>query len=315
MRLANSPHLSASQLQAELARRPGLVPIWLDTGRKLVWWADLSTWHCFDGFFHQSLTAYEAVLGRPADQFLTSSEVLLQPALVEDNLQPNVFIFHAGRCGSTLLARFLARCRNYSLLSEAAPHNQIWDWMPDTPADMRQNLYRNLIAATGRRRIATHSALIVKFTSYNILHFAAIRAAYPEVPALFLFRQPDAIIASYRREPPAWKCDDPTQSVEEFFRQAAAVREPGFRRLNLSSLTADNMPRLLRYFGLDPDPISYRQMLEEFAFDPKPAGRRVAFEPRGAKPEPAHAGLQSLYGELVERESEDWREPTSCIMR
>ena len=309
MQLANFPHLSAGQLQVELAHRPGLVPIRLDTSRMLVCWADLSTWHCFDGFFHQSFTAFEAVLGQPPDQFLTSAEVLLQPALVVDNLPPNVFIFHAGRCGSTLLARFLARCRNYSLLSEAAPHNQIWDWMPDTPAEMRQNLYRNLIAATARRRIAVHSALIVKFTSYNILHFAAIRAAYPDVPALFLFRRPEAIIASYRREPPAWKCDHPTRSVEEFFRQAAAVREPAFRRLNLSNLTAGNMPRLLRYFGLNPDPISYRQMLEEFAFDPKPAGWRVPFEPRREVQEPAHAGLQSLYAELVERESEDWSEP------
>jgi len=111
-------------------------------------------------------------------------------------------IFNTGRCGSTLLAKVLARSRKNLVLSEAAPHNEVWQCLSEGPEGM--TLYRNLLLAMGRTRGTNCEAHIIKFTSVSMVHFDFIRAAFPGVPALFLFREPRAVLSSYARRSFPW---------------------------------------------------------------------------------------------------------------
>jgi hypothetical protein len=70
----------------------------------------------------------------------------------------------------------------------------------------RENLttYRNLILAMGRKRISDHRAHFIKFTSYNILFIEFIHQVFPDVPCLFLYRDPAEVMVSYLRQGAGW---------------------------------------------------------------------------------------------------------------
>jgi hypothetical protein len=127
---------------------------------------------------------------------VTPLAFLNDPTLPANAMEPTGLIFHASRCGSTLLAKVIARSQANMVFGEADPHNQIWRYIAASPS-VPELLVRNIILQTGRRRLPTYQAHIVKFTSLNVLQFPTIHAAFPGVPKLFLFRTPSQILASY----------------------------------------------------------------------------------------------------------------------
>jgi hypothetical protein len=48
----------------------------------------------------------------------------------------------------------------------------------------------------GRQRTSEQKAYFVKFTSYNVLFIDFIKAAFPDVPCLFLYREPGEVLVS-----------------------------------------------------------------------------------------------------------------------
>ena len=149
----------------------------------------MNGYHCYEGAFHHSLAAYGAISRSTPQRFTSSLDFLSEPALPERCIPPAGFIFHTGRCGSTLLAKALARSRAHLIFSEAGPHNQIWRALSGD-RQTRIEMYRTLVLTMGRPRLSSYQAHIVKFTSFNIVNFPFIREAFPGVPALFLFRDP-----------------------------------------------------------------------------------------------------------------------------
>ena len=183
------PHLTTSQLRLEIAARPGLIPTQLDATAGQAVWIDMNGYHCYEGAFHHSLAAYGAMSRSTPQRFTSSLDFLSESALPERCIPPAGFIFHTGRCGSTLLAKALARSRAHLVFSEAGPHNQIWRALSGD-RQTRIEMYRTLVLTMGRPRLSSYRAHIVKFTSFNIVNFPFIREAFPGVPALFLFRDP-----------------------------------------------------------------------------------------------------------------------------
>jgi len=165
--------VTQSQLEAEIARRPGLIPVAFRSVRGEVIWLDLNQFHCSEGFFGDSLAVYSQQRGAQREWFLSAFETLLSPAAAEGCIRPTGFIFHAGRCGSTLLAKALASCVRNLVFSEAAPHNQIWEVLEVLRANGEGmpgiGAYRGLAVLMGRPRVASYSAHFIKFSSYNIV--------------------------------------------------------------------------------------------------------------------------------------------------
>jgi len=304
-------HLSVNELAARLVDRPGLIPTAIDALRKRTLWVDWNGYHCYEGFFNDSLAMYTTLLGGKPSAFSSPLDSLLSPAVISairnSCMEPTGFIFHAGRCGSTLIVKALGRCRKNLVFGEAAPHNQIWQAIGDT--DPAIETYRNLLILMGRKRLPSHTAHIVKFTSFNIVQYPFIREAFPRVPAVFLFREPGGILQSCRRTAPAWlgrdlgigKTWDTVESaIEDFFLAALAVDEPGFHCLDYQDLSAGILPAILRLFHLDPAPAELQLMKAEFASDAKSLAPRP-FLPASPTQSPTPARLIDLYARLRRR--------------
>ncbi len=294
--------LTQDELETERTRRPGLIPVAFRSADELVW-LDLTDLHCREGFFSESLEVYAREKGDRREGFLTAIDTLFSPAAVEGSLPPTGFIFHAGRCGSTLLAKSLARSSRNIVFSEASLHNQAWKVAGARTVEG----YRRLILAMGRPRLPSHSRHLIKFTSFNIMQYGLIREAFPDVPALFLYREPGAMLASYRLGAPGWLgrdagigavWDSAEAAIDAFYRAALGVRTPGFRTLDYAELKPSVLPSILEFFGMDATGEELADMEAEFAWDAKSGLTAKPFvRPVREIPAPPEV-LERLYGEL-----------------
>ncbi|HEV7659863.1 MAG TPA: hypothetical protein VGO55_08460 [Allosphingosinicella sp.] len=116
-----------------------------------------------------------------------------------DPRAPDGLIFHMSRCGSTLVGRMLAAMPGTSLVSEAAPLDGIVHlaWRADWPEARRIAALRAMVGALGRRHAGRY---IVKLNAWHALALPLFRAAFPDVPWLFLYRDPAEILASQMAE-------------------------------------------------------------------------------------------------------------------
>ena len=279
--------LSREDLEQELQSRTGLIPVSLDSVSRRIVWTDVEQFHFYDGLFDDGLRMWNSIRNSPPKSFTTSLDVLDSVRIPPPLLSPGCFIFHAARCGSTLLAQVLARSRENMVFAEAGPHNRIWDTATGVTA------CRNLFLAMGRRRLLSYRSHIVKFTSFNILRFQRIRETFPSVPALFLFRDPSAMLNSYRRSPPSWMrsgqetgkdLSTPETAIEAFFRAALAIGDPDFRCLNYADLTPKSIASVLQFLRLETGPRELGLMTGGFLWDASNRGNSRSFAPRRPAP-------------------------------
>jgi hypothetical protein len=119
---------------------------------------------------------------------------------VGDTLAPSVFIFHSSRCGSTLLAQMLAALPQCVVHSEPPAIDDFFSRHGDAPHAQAAPLLRLLLGALGQRRSAADTHYIVKLDCWHMRHLPLLRAAFPDTPFWFLYREPAAILASHRRQ-------------------------------------------------------------------------------------------------------------------
>jgi len=202
-------NLSHDQIVREIHQRPGLIPIDIDEDKHKLVWFDVGDHHLAESYFFISTKSLISSQEKPI-LFATELNTLESDEILADFVYPTGFIFHMGRCGSTVLSKALARSPHDLVISEAPPHYLIWkflqgDWLK--PLDYSQEnftIYRNLILAMGRRRLSDQLAHFIKYTTYNILLIEFIHAVFPDVPCLFLYRDPAEVMVSYLRKGTGW---------------------------------------------------------------------------------------------------------------
>jgi ribosomal protein S18 acetylase RimI-like enzyme len=141
------------------------------------------------------------------------STALLRPQTPIDTLgalarrSPGVpvrgFIFHMSRCGSTLVSQMLAARPEHVVVSEAGPIDAVLQagvrWSVDD--DVRIGWLRDLVSVLGRPTADRSEAMFVKFDAWHVFALPLIRRAFPEVPWVFVFRDPLEVLVSHRRQP------------------------------------------------------------------------------------------------------------------
>ena len=116
-------------------------------------------------------------------------------------IPPTGFIFHMSRCGSTLVGQMLAASESNIVISEAAPVDSIISLKdPSVTDDIRGNWLRWMMDAFGRQRHETERRLFVKFDSWSTLELEVIKQIFPDVPWIFLYRNPVEVIVSHMRQ-------------------------------------------------------------------------------------------------------------------
>lgn len=132
----------------------------------------------------------------------TPIEVLGEINAVLPGLKPSGFIFHMSRCGSTLAAQMLAASEQNIVLSEPP---QI-DWIlrsdfrnPEISDELKICWLQWIIGALGQKRNAPEKHYFIKFDSWSTLDLALVERAFPDVPWIFLYRNPVEVIASHMK--------------------------------------------------------------------------------------------------------------------
>ncbi len=118
-------------------------------------------------------------------------------------VQPTAFIFHISRCGSTLLSQLLGLNPEHIVLSEVpfldeilrVPYKQqaypSFEQIPSFQAALR--FY-------GQQRTGKETRLFIKTDSWHVFFYKTIRALYPDVPFILLYREPREVIQSHRKK-------------------------------------------------------------------------------------------------------------------
>ena len=115
---------------------------------------------------------------------------------------PDGLIFHMSRCGSTLVSQMLAAMADGIVVSEAPPLDAIVQMThshPEAPLEQRVALLRGMAAALGRDRFGNRRHYVIKTDSWHSLALPLFRAAFPDTPWVFLFRDPTEVMVSQMR--------------------------------------------------------------------------------------------------------------------
>jgi len=119
---------------------------------------------------------------------------------LEPGLMPSAFIFHTSRCGSTLLTQLLSTLSCCIVMSEPPVIDAFLHMHQTEPESSGGANLRQLILALGQQRSPDETHFFIKLDSWHTQFLPIFRAAFPDTPCWFLYREPDAILASHRRQ-------------------------------------------------------------------------------------------------------------------
>lgn len=301
-------YLEQDEAVARIRARTGHVPIAIDpSGTGRIYWADIGDHRLREWQFIYSIK-YLVETNAIHESFSTDMAILRRDDLLTDSLEPTAFVFHISRSGSTLLAKSLAKAAGHLVVNQGGPLQRgFWcyltkDWHRRLAAT-QDNLamFKRLVLALTRRRHKDDQRAFVKFISWNVVYSDFIRQAFPNVPSIFLYREPAEVIASIAKETTAAlvakgtrqagflaRCDS-RDTVEmhdvdylslcfEHYFDAALSNSSELHFLNYTELTIENFPHILkRCLGYTPTSKNAKLMRSQFAFNAKDDQDQVLF--------------------------------------
>lgn len=113
-------------------------------------------------------------------------------------------VFHMSRCGSTLVAQALGAMPGHLVLSEPAPFDELLQFCAaraDIPLETRIALLRGMAAALASERGGPVRRRFLKTDCWHAGALPLLRAAFPEAPWTFLYRDPVEVLMSHERMP------------------------------------------------------------------------------------------------------------------
>lgn len=186
----------------DLGQLEGWVParfFWRD-GKPIVDWCYLGKQRFEAAFFEQTIGK---CMARPFNLLFrkqTPIEILEEWHQTRPGLKPTGFIFHMSRCGSTLVSQMLAALPTNIVISEARPIDatvRAQFTSTETTDDQRIAWLRWMVSALGQRWLGGEQHLFIKFDAWNTLDLPLIRRAFPDVPWIFLYRDPVEVLVSH----------------------------------------------------------------------------------------------------------------------
>ncbi len=253
----------------------------IENGRPGLLWMDLHGFDFSEPFFQQTIDRITAELPNPPSRF-TEFDALIQLEKTFDSIPPSGFIFHSSRCGSTLLANILRVIPGTVVLSEPPAVDKliarfITDVDPEHTKEMLYSIFlRAIVRALGQRHTGRERRLFVKFSCCSVSQIERIRRIWPEVPWIFLYRDPVETIVSNMQTPPAWLQDEDhrvlasiagvstqevaqmtseelcARSIASFYSSAVRVANDRTLLLNYDQLSPDVLSDALKFFGVTP---------------------------------------------------------------
>ncbi len=161
----------------------------------LVDWCHLHGRRATEPFFHATVAEAMRHPFNLAFQQRTPIEALAE---LPPGLPVAGFVFHMSRCGSTLITQALAAFESNIVVSEAAPLRSVLraHGVGRASPDAVSGWLKGLVNAYAQQRFSYEARLVVKFMAADVLDIALVRNAFPDVPWIFVTRDPAEILAS-----------------------------------------------------------------------------------------------------------------------
>ena len=270
-------------------------------GRPGLQWMDMSGVSLAEPFFQQTV---ERVRDGRRELF-TEFDVLLQLEKQLDSVPPTGFIFHSSRCGSTLVSNACRAINNSIVLSEANAIDKLIARLITDPGDVKTSLYsvflRGVVHALAQRRAGNEEHLFIKFACCSFALIEQIKRIWPNVPWLFLYRDPVETIVSNLKDVPPWLLDNDRRvlasitgaspadvaemSLEELcartigslFSTAHRLANGDELLLNYKQLSVPVISSVLRFFKVSPSATELETIEHGTHIYSKEAGARRAF--------------------------------------
>ena len=151
-------------------------------------------------FYEDEIRRASALPFNRAFRYRTRLDDLVAHAGDIEGRKPDGFIFHMSRCGSTLVAQMLASLPDAIVISEAAPIDTVVQRGRCGEPDVATQVLRVIITAFGRKRTGDERRYVVKLDAWHSLALPLFRRAFPDVPWVFLYRDPVEVLVSQMRQ-------------------------------------------------------------------------------------------------------------------
>lgn len=177
------------------------IKLWEENGTVKIRWAFFGGLRFTEPFFDESMRKSRFSFYKDAEHacFDSDDTPLLVLKEKEQGILPTGFIFHMSRCGSTLTSQMLAASPRNIVLSEALPIDSVLRLESVNPGEKEQLLLA-VINALGRKRYPEEERLFIKFESWNTFHLPLIKRLFPDVPWVFMYRDPIEVVVSHQRQ-------------------------------------------------------------------------------------------------------------------
>jgi hypothetical protein len=204
--------VSAAEPLPTVQRVPDLarwmpIRVFAQDGRLIVDWCYIGGRRLREPFFEQSVGECLRLPFNVLFRRQTSVEMLTNWHETRPGLTPSGLIFHMSRCGSTLISQMLAAVPGNIVLSEAGPIDDVLrvsERLPGVTDEQRIGWLRGVVSALGQPKRTEESRLFVKLDAWHALDLPLTQAAFPGVPAIFLYRNPLEVLVSQRRQPASY---------------------------------------------------------------------------------------------------------------
>lgn len=293
-------------------------------GRPGLSWMNMTGVSLAEPFFQQTVDRIKSE--HPArEEVFAEFDTLIQFEKTFDSVSPSGFIFHSSRCGSTLLANACRALDRTIVLSEPPAVDKliarfITDVDEQHTKEMLYSIFlRAVVSALGQRRTGDEHRLFLKFTCCSVSQIERIRRIWPNVPWVFIYRDPVETIVSNMQNLPSWLQDDDhrvlasitgtstrevaamsleelcARSIGAFYSTAHRVANDRALLLNYNQLTLAEIANVSRFFGVEPAPAEMERMARQTRKYSKAAsGERAFVADTGAKQQAATAFVREI---------------------
>ena len=249
-------------------------------GRPGLSWMNMEGVDLTEPFFQQTIDRLRSEYPERRERF-TEFDALVKLENVFDSVSPTGFVFHSSRCGSTLLANACRAIEGAIVLSEPPVVDKlIARFITDVDVEgTKEKLYsiflRGVVKALGQRRTGREQHLFVKFACSSVSQIDRIQRLWPNVPWVFMYRDPVETIVSNVRNVPTWLQDDHrvlaaltgasigevanmnieercARSIAGFYAAAQRVANDRVLLLNYNQLSPAEISNVLQFFGVKP---------------------------------------------------------------
>jgi hypothetical protein len=185
-------------------RFDGWLPIrvfWRE-GRAWVDWCRFGDVRLAEPFFRDSV---DVALRQPFNQAFrreTPIDALREWRAASPGLEPTAFLYHASRCGSTLIAQMLAALGTHVVVSEPPMLDAVLRahyLEPGIDRATQVEWLRGLVSALGQPRHG-ETGFVIKLDAWSVFELELMREAFADVPWIYLYRDPLEIAVSQVRE-------------------------------------------------------------------------------------------------------------------